>query len=66
MTMKEAEEPRREETRKRSVPGGRYLGTLIGARRGSDSTSHTTRKLSVEFNVNRPLEPSWSPPKPIP
>lgn len=59
MTVKEAEGPRREETRKRSVPGGRPLGTLIGA-----TTSHTVRMLSVEFNINRPQEPSLSPLKP--
>lgn len=61
MTMKEAEGPRGDETRKRSVPGGRPLGALIG-----DTTSHTVRMLSVEFNINRPQEPSSSPLKPSP
>ena len=55
MTMKEAEGPKREETRKRSFPGGGPLGTLIGA-----TTSHAVRMLSVEFNINRPQEPSSS------
>lgn len=43
MAMKEAETSRREETRKRSVPGGRYLGTPVGARSGRDTniTHHT-------------------------
>lgn len=66
----EVEEPRREGTEKRIIPGGRettsklskagtYLGTLAGARR-----SHTVRMPTVGPNVKWPLG-SFSLPQPI-